>query len=137
MFKKLIFLGASAGVTAALASFIYARVYKNSLGADFSAIINPPGIIISSLLGALLASIAYYFLDRWLGRNGEIIFNFLFVILTFASLLGPFATKLPLEIEMPELFPGLAVPMHFFPALAWFTLRPLFLKPVKRESVFI
>lgn len=136
MFKKLIFLGASAGVTAALASFVYARVYKDSLGADFSTIISPAGIILSSLFGTLLASIAYYFLDRWLKR-GEIIFNFLFVILTFASILAPFATKLPLEIEMPELFPGLSVPMHFFPALAWFTLKPLFIKPARRESVFI
>jgi len=30
---------------------------------------------------------------------------------------------------MPELFPGLVVPMLFFPALAWFTLKPLFIKP--------
>ena len=54
--------------------------------------------------------------------------NFVFAILTFASILGPFATKLPLDVEMPELFPGLTVPMHFFPALAWFTLKPLFIK---------
>ena len=134
MFKKLIFLGASAGVTAALASFVYARIYNSSLGADFSSIVNPAGIITSSLLGSLLAAIAYYFFNRWSPRNGEIIFNFFFVILTFASILGPFATKLPLEIETPELFPGLTVPMHFFPALAWFTLKPIFIRPVKRES---
>jgi hypothetical protein len=80
------------------------------------------------ILAGLLASTGYGLLTKWLPRAGEIIFNFVLVILTFASILGPFATKLPLDIEMPELFPGLTVPMHFFPALAWFTLKPLFIK---------
>jgi hypothetical protein len=29
-------------------------------------------------------------------------------------------------VKNPELFPGLAVPMIFFPALAWYTFKPLF-----------
>src|SRR5215212_10280747 len=49
----------------------------------------------------------------------------------FASILAPFAMKLPFDIETPELFPGLIVPMHFFPALAWFTLKPLFIRSEK------
>jgi len=31
-----------------------------------------------------------------------------------------------LDVKTPELFPGLAVPMVFFPAMAWYTLKPLF-----------
>jgi hypothetical protein len=38
----------------------------------------------------------------------------------------PISVSLPLEIKNPELFPGLAVPMIFFPALAWYTVKPLF-----------
>jgi hypothetical protein len=72
--------------------------------------------------------LGYALLAKWLPRAGEIVFNFVFVILTFASIMGPFAAKLPLTIEAPELFPGLTVPMHFFPVLAWFTLKPLFIK---------
>jgi hypothetical protein len=76
----------------------------------------------------LLASVGYGLLVKWLPKPGEIVFNFALVVLTFASIMGPFAVKLPLDFEQPELFPGLTVPMHFFPALAWFTLKPLFIK---------
>lgn len=128
MFKKLLLLGLVSGVLAGLAALIYQKIYVNSLGADFSAIVKPVNIVIVCTLAGLLASTGYGLLTKWLPRAGEIIFNFVLVILTFASILGPFATKLPLDIEMPELFPGLTVPMHFFPALAWFTLKPLFIK---------
>jgi hypothetical protein len=128
MFKKLLLLGLVSGVLAALAALIYQKIYVNSLGADFSTVVKPAYIVITCILAGLLASIGYGLLTKWLPRAGEIIFNFVLVILTFASILGPFATKLPLDIEMPELFPGLTVPMHFFPALAWFTLKPLFIK---------
>jgi hypothetical protein len=128
MFKKLLLLGLVSGVLAAVAALIYQKIYVNSLGTDFSTIVKPVNILITCTLAGLLASTGYGLLTKWLPRAGEIIFNFVLVILTFASILGPFATKLPLEIEMPELFPGLTVPMHFFPALAWFTLKPLFIK---------
>jgi hypothetical protein len=128
MFKKLLLLGLVSGVLAAVAALIYQKIYVNSLGADFSTVVKPANIVIVCILAGLLASTGYGLLTKWLPRAGEIIFNFVLVILTFASILGPFATKLPLEIEMPELFPGLTVPMHFFPALAWFTLKPLFIK---------
>ena len=76
----------------------------------------------------VLAAIGFWALDKWLKRNGEIIFNFVFVILSFATLLIPIGAKLPLTLTSPELFPGLAVPMHLFPALGWFTLKPLFIR---------
>ena len=128
MFKRLLLLGLISGVLAGVAALIYQKIYTNSLGADFSAIVKPVNILITCALAGLLASVGYGLLTKWLPKPGEIIFNFVFVILTFASILGPFATKLPLDVEMPELFPGLTVPMHFFPALAWFTLKPLFIK---------
>lgn len=128
MFKKLLLLGLVSGVLAAVAALIYQKIYTSSLGADFSAQVKPVNVVIVCTLAGLLASTGYGLLTKWLPRAGEIVFNFVFVILTFASILGPFATKLPLDVEMPELFPGLTVPMHFFPALAWFTLKPLFIK---------
>jgi hypothetical protein len=131
MFKKVFLLGLVSGILAGAASLIYAQVYHSSLGADFSEIAKPAGIMISNIIGCLVASVGYFFLVKWMKHNGEIVFNLLFAILSFATILGPFAAKLPLTVEMPELFPGLTVPMHFFPALAWFTLKPLFIKPEK------
>jgi hypothetical protein len=31
-----------------------------------------------------------------------------------------------LDVEFPEMFPGLVIPMHFFPALAFFAIDPFF-----------
>ena len=127
MLRKIFLLGAVSGLLAGIASLIYQNVYASSLGESFTSIAKPVGIVSISILAGLLASLLYYLLVRWFRAKGEAVFNFVFVLLSFASILGPFAMKLPLEIEMPELFPGMVVPMHFFPALAWFTLKPLFL----------
>lgn len=128
MLKKSLLLGAVSGILAAIASIIYQKVYTGSLGADFTAIAKPLNIVITSLVGSLVAATGYWLFTKWFKNKGEIIFNLVFVILSFASILGAFAFRLPFDIEMPELFPGLVVPMHFFPALAWFTLKPLFLQ---------
>jgi len=74
----------------------------------------------------MAAAFVYYALWKWLGGRGEIAFNFLFTIISFACAMVPISLTLPLDIKNPEIFPGLAVPMIFFPALAWYTLTPLF-----------
>jgi len=43
--------------------------------------------------------------------------------------------SLPLDIEYPEMFPGLAITMHFFPAIIFFGLYPFFTKPRGYETV--
>lgn len=133
MFKKALFLGIVSGLLAGLVSLAYAKLYINflgdsSTGAGFSKVASPLGIILSSLAGGILAAIGYWALDKWLKQRGEAVFNFVFVILSFLTILGPFGAKLPLDITSPELFPGMVIPMHFFPALAWFTLKPLFFR---------
>jgi hypothetical protein len=125
--KRPLLLGLVAGLLAAVAAIIYQRVYTNALGADFSEQVTIVNIILVCTVAGLLAGVGYWLLTKWLHRKGEIVFNFLIAIISFATILGPFAIKLPLTVEMPELFPGLTVPMHFFPALAWFTLKPLFI----------
>ena len=126
MFKRLLLLGLVSGILSGLVSIIYQRVYTSSLGADFSKIAKPMAIVISCIIGCLIAALGYWVLNKWLKNKTEIVFNFIFVILSFATILGAFAAKLPLDTNSPELFPGLVVPMHFFPALAWLTLRPIF-----------
>lgn len=128
MLKRLLLLGIISGILAGIASLVYQKVYASSLGEGFTGIVKPAGILLTSLAAGLITAIGYWLLSKVLKGKTEIVFNFIFVILSFASILYPFAAKLPLDIETPELFPGLTIPMHFFPALAWFTLRPLFIK---------
>ena len=128
MFKQALLLGIVSGLLAGIAGLVYAHLYFTINEADFSKVASTLRILSSSLFGGVLAAIGYTAILKWLKGKGEIVFNLLFTILSFASLLLPIAFKLPLKIETPELFPGMVIPMHFFPALGWYTLKPLLLK---------
>lgn len=128
MFRKALLLGIISGLLAGVAGVVYAKVYFSINEADFSRVAGMVRIIAGSLIGGVLAAIGFWLLNRWLKDKGEIVFNLLFSLLSFASLLAPIAERLPRDIDMPELFPGMVIPMHFFPALAWFTLKPLFIR---------
>jgi len=130
MFKKSLLLGIVSGLLAGLAGVVYARLYYSINEADFSAVVTSLKIVAASLFGGVLAAVGYTLLDRWLKARGEIVFNLLFTLISFASLLIPVAAKLPRTIDPQELFlfPGMVIPMHFFPALGWYTLKPLFIR---------
>jgi len=131
MFKRALLLGIVSGLLAGVAGAVYARVYYTINEADFSKVASIIRIFAASIFGGVLAAIGYTLLDKWLKNKGEIVFNFIFTLISFASLLAPIAVRLPRTIDTPELFPGLVIPMHFFPALAWYTLRPLFIRQSK------
>ncbi len=126
MYKKVFFWSITAGILSTISCIIYNRIYFFATEVDFSKVLNTLTLTGINLIACLVAGAGYWLLIKWLKVKGEIIFNFAFSILSFASVIIPFWATLPLNIESPELFPGLAVPMHFFPALAWFTLQPLF-----------
>jgi hypothetical protein len=124
--KNVFIHGLVAGILSGTASIVYNSIYTKALMVDYSKVIQSPALIGSCVLGCLLASLGFYFLTRFLNKSGQIIFNALFVVLCFASIAGPFAAHLPLDVKSPELFAGLTVPMHFFPPLMWFATLPLF-----------
>jgi len=126
MFKNHFYHGLTSGIMAALAAIIYSRIHFFASQADFSGIINPGTMISMNLIVCLIISIAYYFVVRISEKRGIIIFHIAVSILSFAAVILPISISLPLSVKNPELFPGLAVPMIFFPALAWFTFKPLF-----------
>ncbi len=130
MVKRLFFWGITAGILSAVASIIYNKIFTFAFTykgiPDFSRIINIPVLIGTNLIAGLLAAGGFWAALRLFKKNGELIFNILFSILSFASILSPISAKLPLDLKNIELFPLLAIPMHFFPVIAWFTIRPFF-----------
>lgn len=124
--KKLFIQGLIAGLLAGIASSIYLNIYNESFGVDYSQIINIGAIMGSSLIGCMLMTLGYAALDKFKKQHLKGWINILIVVLSFASIIGPIGMSLPLDIEFPELFPGLVVPMHFFPALAFFAIYPFF-----------
>ncbi len=131
MLKRLLFLGIVSGLLAGVAAIIYQKVYSTALSVDFSAVVKTAAIPIATIVGCLLAALGNWVLYLLLKSKSEVIFNLLFAILSFASIAPAFGAKLPLDSPAPpELLPGLVIPMHFFPIMAYLVIRPLFIKNV-------
>jgi len=126
--NKFLIHGIAAGVLAAVAGILYQKVYENSMFLDFSSVISPLSITGASIFACMLMAIGYWLLERFNKSNHKTWLNVLIAALSFVSILGPLGMTLPLDIEFPEMFPGLAVPMHFFPAMIFFGLDPFFTK---------
>lgn len=130
--KKTFILAVLAGLVSFALCFVYAKVYFKANEFDFSPVISPLHMLAASLIGTLLLAWGNFFALRFIKNKtvGQVVFNLVAGILSFASIVGVFATILPIDLfEDPTalfVFPGLAVPMHFFPVLAHLALLPLF-----------
>ncbi|WP_276133262.1 hypothetical protein [Polluticoccus soli] len=127
--KKVFAHGVIAGVLAALAGGIYLTIYKNTLEVSFDQIVNIPSIAGSCVFATMLIAGGYAVLLKTNKLRFSGWYNVAVAVISFATIIGPISMSLPLDIESPEMFPGLIVPMHFFPALAYFTIAPLFNYP--------
>lgn len=127
-FKLTLIRGLVTALAAAVACVVWDKIYYFAMMTDFSAIINYGSIIGANVFAGIIMAIGYFLITKYLKKNGVLVFNILLATLSIASFYGPLSTALPLDIMAPELFLGLAAPMHLFPALAWFTLEPLFVK---------
>jgi hypothetical protein len=126
--RKVFIQALVAGILAAIAANIYNQIYFFATQVDYSAILSPQSITVINLLVSLVAAIVFLLLTRLSKAKGHIFFNFVYSIVSFACVIIPIAITLPLSTPFPELFPGLAVPMVFFPVIAWMTIDPLFKK---------
>ncbi len=126
MFRSHFYHGFVSGIMAAVAAIIYNRIYYFATQSDFSGIINFGTIVSTSLVVCMIFSICYYFYLIIFKKKGIVYFHMVISIMSFAAVIIPISVSLPLSVKNPELFPGLAVPIVFFPALSWFTFKPLF-----------
>jgi hypothetical protein len=117
-----------AGILAAIAANIYNQIYLFATEIDYSGIINVWSLIGLNLGVSFVAGLGYSGLTHFFKRKGAIAFNFIYSVGSFACVIIPIAITLPLSTPFPEMFPGLTVPMVFFPVIAWMTIDPLFVK---------
>ena len=128
--KHLLWHGILSGLLAGLAGVIYFEIYQYLMLTEFNAVVNWGSIFGASVLGCLLMTLSYWVLSKFNLERFVGWLNVLIALLSFASILGAMNTALPLDMEFPELFPGLVVPMHFFPALSFFCIYPFFYRVV-------
>lgn len=127
-FTKGLLLGLASGILSSVVCITYNNIYSDAFRIDFSSVLTTTGIILSSILGCLLMATGYVIISKlkkpvfipWL--------NIVYCTLSFVSIIGVLSFKLPLDVEYPEMFTGLAIPMHFFPTLSFLALVPFFWK---------
>ena len=124
--KYLLWHGIFSGLLAGLAGIIYFEIYQYLMLTQFDAVVNWGSILGASVLGCLLMTLGYWVLVKFKIERFVGWLNIMIALLSFASIIGAMNIALPLDMEFPELFPGLVVPMHFFPALSFFCIYPFF-----------
>ena len=134
MFKNIFFLGLASGVLATIACVVYTSVYFSEI-VDFSEAAGTVAVLTKCLMFTM-ASCFVYFGMRKIIKNPNIA-NFAFnLLITLVSVGLVFYI---LKIDDPQFknedaqlmnvfFKGFVMPMLFFPALAWMTLKPIFIK---------
>lgn len=127
---RYIILALLSGLIAGGLSFGYDKFYETNMFVDYSKVFGAPQLFMSCIIGTVLATAGYALLVRFIPKYGEIIFGFLFSILTTASILGPLLFNVGEVCEECDLFLfyGLTIPMHFFPFMSWYTLKPIFIQ---------
>src|ERR1035437_9229677 len=127
MFKKIFFHSLIAGILASVAGLIYNRIYFFATEADFFRGLNTGSIIGLNIMVCLVAGMVFLEFGKASEEKGEVVFwFFLLSIISFGCVIIPILISMPLKVQSPELFPGLAVPMVFFPAMPWYPVKPLF-----------
>ena len=134
MSRKIFLLGLCTGIFSSAACIVYNRVYFFAFEANFSKLVNTASLAGINLAVGMIAALGYWTLKKWFRHKTDIIFNFCFTIISFAAIIVPISISLPLDMPNPELFPGLTIPMLFFPAISWFTLKPLFIRETRIVS---
>jgi hypothetical protein len=124
--KQTLIIGGVGSLLSSLASIIYMNIYSGAMIVNFSAVAGVSSIIASCVIGCFLMVIGYKLAIKWKGIKTIGWLNILYSLFSFATIAGVFGVNLPLETESPELFPGLVVPMHFFPVLSIVSVLPFF-----------
>ncbi|MCF6402721.1 hypothetical protein L3C95_10775 [Chitinophaga filiformis] len=126
MFKKYFFTGLAAGILSGLAAFFYYRIYVTALEVSYDSIVSSAAIFSASLFAGMLIALFAFGMDKLFKKEMETLTGILLAGGTLVSLIIPFMISLPLDVDRPELFPGLVVPMQLFPVLGWFAFKPFF-----------
>ncbi|MCB0736626.1 MAG: hypothetical protein KDC92_03865 [Bacteroidetes bacterium] len=144
MFKKYLLHGILGGIGAFIACVVWTHLYTTKFYLiDFSPVISTNHMLATCIFVCVLASIGLFALDKFLPKFSALLIGIVFSLISIASLGGVATYDLtqfiePIlaiesnfvleETELLTLFPIYSMPMHFFPALAWFALKPLFFK---------
>jgi hypothetical protein len=138
MFKKVFILALISGLFSTVISISYILVFKYSpLEADFTEKASIIYLLIFNMIIAMAACFIYFVLIKLIKKENlaSFIFGFLFSgasILIALYFMMKIDSNLSFKNENAEMFKDfyyfILAPISFFPALSWFTFKPLFIK---------
>lgn len=134
MFKNIFLLAVTSSILATTACVIYSKMYASIL-VDFSEGVGIVKIITNCILVAMAGCFVFFIINKIIKKEhiAEFVFN---LLITMASVVTVFLVLKSNDPEfknedallMIDYYKGFVMPMLFFPALAWVTLKPLFIK---------
>lgn len=134
MFKQYFFLGIFSALSSLVLAFIYSKIYFSVI-ADFSEGFSLLFYTTFYLSIGMIACFIMVGFRKLLSNKiiSEAVFNStfsiasLFLVFYLLQMNDPEFSKEE-AIIMEDYYKGFLIPMLFFPALTWFSLKPLFIK---------
>jgi hypothetical protein len=128
MFRNALFLGITTSVLSSIGAITYAANYNSQIH-DYSGFLSYVSIASACVFVSIFACIMFWAATMLMKNTGEIIFNIVFAFGTMSSIYFPLNSTI--ENDSFGYFMVYAIPLHFFPVLSWFVLRPVFIKGSK------
>lgn len=132
MFKRTFFLALSAGILATVAAIIYSKAYFGII-VDFSEAVPITKMVAHNMLFTMAGCFLFFGLNYIFKQKfiAEFLFNLLITLVSIGMVFVVLKAEDPVfKNEDAALFidyyKGFLMPMIFFPALSWMTLKPLF-----------
>ncbi len=133
--KNVFLVGLLTSIFSSIINLGYLELYNNALGNYFDKILNTPSVIGFSTFSSMLYTVGYILIFKLSKEKLAGILNILYVILVCVSVVITFSLSLPLDIEAPELFVGLVVPIMIFPAFLFLALQPFLNKKLIKKNL--
>jgi hypothetical protein len=134
MFKNIFFLGLTSSFLATAACMVYSQMYFSIL-VDFSEATGIMTVLTNCLIGAMAACFVFIALTKLIKKTfiAEFVFNLLVTLASISAVFLLLKSNDPVFVNedaqlMIDYYKGFVMPMLFFPALAWFTLKPIFVR---------
>jgi hypothetical protein len=124
--RQTFLMGIAGSLLSSLASIVYLNIYQEAFVVDFSKIAGTTNVVAACTIGCLLITLGYKLVIGWKGTKTIGWLNIIFSVISFASIISVLGFSLPLDTKSPELFPGMVIPMHFFPLLSILIISPFF-----------
>ncbi|TNF46384.1 MAG: hypothetical protein EP305_11280 [Bacteroidetes bacterium] len=133
MFKQTLIHGIVSAILASIACLIYTGFYFSVL-VDFSEAAGTLHVISTCFMVVLAASFIHFGIRKVINNENiaDTVFGLLFAACSLGSVFYILKSNDPVfknedAALMIDYYKGFVMPMLFFPALAWFSVKPLFL----------